>query len=354
MRTVLFIAGLSFSLLLQAQVDPLNVGVNPLDELPKHIKQLTHFGQRADWFHDGSKFLFIEKTYGDVFEYEMKTGEINCITNHYYHGGYTRALYLSNGDVLLSGCTSFDAEKAMLNRYEKAELWVLDKTHTKPPVRLNTPCYEGPAVSRTQMKIAFVVSPKQAYTQEEGHFQMYVADIAYEQGIPKLVNTKEVFDNKEQDFYCRPETQNFRPGNENELIMAAYDYRGCEVLGLDLETGEIRNYSDTDKTYQEPEGIFPDGGHTLIESDEQYPLGWKYVDIWKLKLDGSRERERLTFFTNYPSYKSSNPVVSDDGRYMLFQVGRSGDHAGVGYGIFIFDFEKANTILTSGEKTSLL
>ncbi len=159
---------------------------------------------------------------------------------------------------------------------------------------------------------------------------MYVADIVYTQGIPELTNIKEVFDNKEQAFYCRPETQNFRPGNENELIMAAYDYRGCEVLGLDLSTGDIVNYSNTDKTCQEPEGIFPDGEYTLIESDEQYPLGWKYVDIWKLKLDGSRNRERLTFFTDYPSCKSSNPVVSDDGKYMLFQVGRSGDFAGVG------------------------
>ena len=340
MKKAIFLLGLSFCLPLFAQVDKSKVGKSPLDELPKHIKQLTHFGQRADWFHDGSKFLFVEKTYGDVYEYEMETGEIFCITNHYYHGGYTRALYLSNGDVLLSGCTSFDAEKAKLNRYEKAELWVLDKSYTKPPVPLHTPCYEGPAVSRTRLRIAFVVSPKQTYTQEEGHFQMYVADIEYKQGIPQLVNKKEVFDNKEQDFYCRPETQNFRPGNEDELIMAAYDYRGCEVLGLDLNTGNITNYSNTDKIYQEPEGIFPDGNYTLIESDEQYPLGWKYVDIWKLKLDGSRERDRLTFFTNYPSYKSSNPVISDNGRYMLFQLASSVDQAGVGYGIFIYDFKQ--------------
>ncbi len=59
-----------------AQISKNNVGKNPLDELPSHIKQLTHFGQRADWFHDGSKFLFIEKTYGDVYEYELESGLI--------------------------------------------------------------------------------------------------------------------------------------------------------------------------------------------------------------------------------------------------------------------------------------
>jgi hypothetical protein len=36
--------------------------------------------------------------------------------------------------------------------------------------------------------------------------------------------------------------------------------------------------------YREPEGIFPDGNYTLIETDEQNGKGGKYVDIWKLKL----------------------------------------------------------------------
>jgi hypothetical protein len=50
------------------------------------------------------------------------------ITGHFYHGGFTRALYLANGDVLLSGCMSFDAENPHVNRQIKAELWVLDKS----------------------------------------------------------------------------------------------------------------------------------------------------------------------------------------------------------------------------------
>jgi len=48
----------------------------------------------------------------------------------------------------------------------------------------------------------------------------------------------------------------------------------------------------------------------------------------------------MTFFSDYPGYKASNPVVSDDGRYIAFQVARRGDSAGVGRGIFIFDIEK--------------
>ena len=51
--------------------------------------------------------------------------------------------------------------------------------------------------------------------------------------------------------------------------------------------------------------------------------------------------ERLTFFADVPTYRASNPVVSDDGRFMAFQMGRSGVAAGIGYGLFLYDFGKA-------------
>lgn len=66
-----------------------------------------------------------------------------------------------------------------------------------------------------------------------------------------------------------------------------------------------------------------------------------HVDIWKLSLDGKTARERLTFFNKSPGDKASNPVVSDDGQLMDFQMTRSSDPAGVGYGIFLDDFAKA-------------
>ena len=83
---------------------------SPLEELPDYIKQITEFGQRADWSLDGKKILFIEKTFGDVFEVEVETGVIRPITHHFFHEGFVRALYLSNGDILLSGAKNFNAE----------------------------------------------------------------------------------------------------------------------------------------------------------------------------------------------------------------------------------------------------
>ena len=47
--------------------------LSPTDNLPRHITHLTHFGQRADWSHDGKRILFIEKTFGDVYEVDLKT-----------------------------------------------------------------------------------------------------------------------------------------------------------------------------------------------------------------------------------------------------------------------------------------
>jgi hypothetical protein len=51
--------------------------------------------------------------------------------------------------------------------------------------------------------------------------------------------------------------------------------------------------------------------------------------------------ERLTFFNDFPGFKASNPVVSDDGRFIAFQMARVGDPAGVGRGIFVYDVAKA-------------
>ena len=87
---------------------------------------------------------------------------------------------------------------------------------------------------------------------------------------------------------------------------------------------------------------FQDGSFTLVECDRHNSKGTMQVDIYKLKLDGSGEAERLTYFADFYGYKSSNPVISDDGIYMAFQVAREDDWAGVGRGIFIFDLNSVN------------
>lgn len=321
-------------------VFPAEEGKSPADELPPWIKRITWFGERADWSHDGKKILFVEKTYGDVYEVEIATGIIRPVTHHYYHAGYTRALYLANGDILLSGAESFDPKNPHVSRVQ-CYLYVLDKSLTKPPVPLGTKCSEGPAVSRKRMHIAWThVSAQYPDEMPKGTSRIYEADIVYENGVPKLANQRLVLDSRDLPFSCTLETQNFRPPDEEELIFSAYGYQGTEVCGINLKTKKVTNYSNAPNQYDEPEGIFPDGKYTLVECDKQNRKGDRYIDIWKLKLDGSGEMERLTFFSDYPGYKASNPVVSDDGRFMAFQMAKSKDPAGVGYGIFIYDLSK--------------
>jgi len=181
---------------------------------------------------------------------------------------------------------------------------------------------------------------------------IYLADIIYEDGIPKLANRKTIIrpdDLPEPVHGWRLETQNFRPPDDRELIFNAHypsiEYE-AEVMGYNLETGGIVDYSKRPDRYDEPEGIFPDGKHILVESTRHHPTvdegrkTWDYIDIYKLALDGSGDMERITWFNKDLKYKATNPVVSDDGRYMAFQYSVVGETTGIGHGIVIWDFDR--------------
>jgi hypothetical protein len=90
-----------------------------------------------------------------------------------------------------------------------------------------------------------------------------------------------------------------------------------------------------------------------VEHGSSKESAWPLIDIYKLKLDGSGEMQRLTYFTEYKGYKASQGVVSDDGKYLCFQIGKSGDEAGVGYGFFIMDLKEAKPHLEPFESYAL-
>lgn len=312
------------------------------ENFPPHIRRLTHFGERADWSHDGQRILFVGKTFGDVYEIDLGTGVIRPMTHHYFHEGYTRALYLANGDILLSGSRTFSADNPLDARVRTAELWVLDRSLTKPPVPLGEFCSEGPAVSRRNLRIAWTVtSANLPESLPAGVSQIWTADLDYLDGSPRLANKRLLLDSRNLPFPATLETQNFVPQEEGELTFSAYGFQGTEVMGLNLSTGEIVNYSQAPDQYDEPEGIFPDGRHTLVECDRHSGKGPDHIDIYRLALDRSGRLERLTFFNEGGRFKASNPVVSDDGRLMAFQVPRVELMAGAGEGIYLFDLEAA-------------
>ncbi len=318
---------------------------SPDQDLPGHISRLTLFGERADFSHDGRRVLFVEKTFGDVYEVDLESRRPRLLTGFYPHHGYTRALYLANGDVLLSGPVKFDPEHPGDARVQ-CYLSVLGRDLRNPPTPLGTKCSEGPAVSRRRMHIAWThVSAQYPETMPAGSSRIYEADVVVDGSAPRLARQRLVLDSRDLPFRCTLEAQNFRPPDERELTFSAYGFSGTEVCGVDLANGKVTNYSKASDQYDEPEGIFPDGKFTCVECDrdnDAHKKGAGYVDIWKLALDGTGRSERLTHFTRYPGYKASNPVISDDGRFMAFQMARSRDPAGVGYGIFLYDLKRAD------------
>jgi len=64
------------------------------------------------------------------------------------------------------------------------------------------------------------------------------------------------------------------------------------------------------------------------------------LDIWRLNLDGSQQSKRLTFFNHYKDFGASNPVISNDGKYMAFQIRENKGLVGNWEGILLFDFSK--------------
>lgn len=320
----------------------LGVGEWTADNFPPYIRRLTQFGERADWSHDGQRILFIEKTFGDVLEIELATGIIRPMTRHYVHKGYTRALYLSNGDILLSGSRTFSAENPFEARIRTAELWVLSQTLDRPAVPLGEFCFEGPAVSRSNLRIAWTVNNENTPALlPAGVSQFWQASMDYTGGVPHLINKTLLLDSRSLPFAAGLETQNFRPPQERELTFTAGGFQGTEVMGLNLDSGAVVNYSLAPDQFDEPEGIFPDGRHTLVESDRHSRKGADNIDLYRLALDGSGHLDRLTFFNEGGRFKASNPVVRDDGRFFAFQAPHVGLPAGTGEGIYIFDLQAA-------------
>ena len=127
-------------------------------------------------------------------EMDLRTKAIRNLTAHYPHNGYTRALYLTNGDILLSGPVSFDVKKTGEARVQ-CWLSVLDRTGRAPARPLGTKCSEGPAVSRKRMHIAWThVAAEYPDEMPAGSSRMQEADIVYENGAPRLTNQTLIVD----------------------------------------------------------------------------------------------------------------------------------------------------------------
>lgn len=313
---------------------PLKQG-SPLDNLPADMEILTHFGERADFSPDNREIAFMAKSFGDAFVIDLRTRIIRCLTCNVPGAAFLRVMHLASGDYLLIGPERFTDIRT--SRHRDNELWLLRRAPGARPVRLGQKMSEGAAVSKKALRIAFAETAAQNPELAPRRSRIWVADVDLERA--ELKNRRVAVESP--DDTCTLEAQDFFD-NDRKLTYTCYERGGtASAWTVDLATGERVNQTKAIGSYNEVEGIFPDGLHTCVESDRQAVLRGKTqlfrdIDIWKLRLDGTgRSFERLTFFNDYEGWKASNPVVSTDGRYMAFQIARTADEAGVGYGIVL-------------------
>src|SRR6185369_14625887 len=126
---------------------------NPLDNLPKNIEILTHFGERADFSPDNQSIAFMSKSFGDAMLIDLKTRDIRCLTCNIPAAAFLRVMHLSTGDYILIGPDHF--EDISISRSRDNELWFLHKERGSKPIKLQQRMSEGAAVSKKSLKIAF-------------------------------------------------------------------------------------------------------------------------------------------------------------------------------------------------------
>lgn len=311
---------------------------SPIDHLPSNIQLLTHFGERADFSPDNKRIAFMAKSFGDAMVYDIATRTIRCLTCNVPGGAFLRVMHLSSGDYVLIGPEKF--ENINTSRSRDNELWFLSKERGSKPVKFGVKMSEGMALSKKGMKISFSQVHAQSPDLAEGASRLVVADLDISEGKPRLLNQKTVYESADRS--CVIEAADFYD-NDTKMTFTCYEPQGlASVMTIDLKTNEVINQSKAAGTYNECEGIFPDGKFALVEADRQSDwLGGKRggsnIDIWKLKLDGTGKNfTRLTHFNDYEGGKASNPVISTDGKYMSFQFANTADPAGVGYGILLY------------------
>ncbi|MEO6453954.1 MAG: hypothetical protein ABIN97_07785 [Ginsengibacter sp.] len=315
---------------------------NPLDNLPQNIQMLTHFGERADISPDNKSVAFMSKSFGDAMVIDLQTQVIRCLTCNVPGAAFLRVMHLHTGDYILIGPDHF--ENINVSRSRDNELWFLSKERGAIPLKLRQPMSEGAAISKKNLKIAFAQTNAQAPDLAQGASRIITADIDISGDTPKLINKKTVYESKDQN--CNLEAQDFYD-NDTKLTFVCYEPNArASVMGIDLITGVVTNFSNAPGTYNETEGIFPDGLYTCVEADRQCKwLGGEpgpgNIDIWKLRLKGTgKDFVRLTNFNDYIGGKASNPVVSTNGKFMVFQVAKTTDPTGVGYGLLLYKFKK--------------
>jgi Tol biopolymer transport system component len=325
---------------------------SPLDQLPSNMEILTSFGERADISPDNKRVAFMEKSYGDAYVIDLATRQIRCITCGNPTASYLRVMHLSNGDYILIGSGAINPTNIADGRELNNKLWYLSQKPGSKPVDLHQKVFEGMAISKKSMKISFSESFLQYPEMGKDNYKLFSAELSLQPEGVTIINKKMLTESHHPP--CKIEPQDFYD-NDKKLIYTCYGTspEGRETANVEmynLETGATLSMTN-DTFHKEPEGIFPDNKHILVESDiesaksgEFNSVTSRHIDLYKLKLDGTgKDFVRMTNFNDYKGYNASNPVVATNGKFFVFQVSYVGDigaFIGAGHGLIMYRLNK--------------
>lgn len=314
---------------------------DPTYDMPAGQRLISPFGERPVFSPDGTKLAFIGHSYGDAFEYDLKTGKVRNITAHMPHRGFLRVHYLKDGSFLLLGPHDPGATMAE-TREKRIEMFWLDREASGPAVPLRTKLFEGVATSRLSNRIAWTeLVPKGSTMRGAAGTLLKTADVVVDGLRTRLSNVQQVSTSTE----CKTEAQDFLPGDKGVTMPCYYfgkEFKGgtrTEVVSIDFASKAVTRYPTPPELYGEIEGIFPDGKRTLVECSGDRSAGMDMC-VLDLKTDTPRYT-RITRIMDHGRWKYGNPVVSPDGRTIAAQVG-SADviDVGMGLGIVLIDVPK--------------
>ncbi|HKX80337.1 MAG TPA: hypothetical protein VJM34_17630 [Novosphingobium sp.] len=306
-------------------------------------EMLSAFGERPAFSPDGSRVAFIGKSYGDVYEIDLATGNVRNLTNSFPHQGFLRVHYLHNGDYLLIGPRRNTGAQSRI----KVDLYVLDRSLLRGLWPLEQSVFEGVAIGPhdeiawQQIPAGSILDKGETWLQASQRLPLetYVGRIEYDRGKPRLKAARRIAPGPEG---CRGEVQDFRR-NGTELVLTCGGSDGAGrfmgIFGHDLTRDEPTTFHKArDRDYAEVEGVAPDGSWAAVECGrregaEVVPL----LDICRLELVPDGKLSPLIVGTAPGSTrKVSNPVISPDAKSVAFQVGDAaiGD-IGEGGGVYL-------------------
>ena len=240
-------------------IAPLSAQRNPgnlLTQLPSNIEVLTHFGERADISPDNQRIAFMNKSFGDAFVVDLKTKIIQCLTCSVPGTAFLRIMHLPSGDYMVIGPEHFTDIRT--SRRRDNELWFLSKKPGSKPVKLGQRMSEGMAISKKDMKIAYSVLPAgsqphpvavAALRGRCGYLRRNAAHREQEDGVRKASPPIAASKRRTPLF-----------DNDRKMTFTCYEPKGlASVMTLDMTNGKAENQSKAPGTYNECEGVFPDG-----------------------------------------------------------------------------------------------